>query len=312
MSNIEEHKRDARQSVSKFLRNETVYDMLPNSGQVLTLEKDLALLDVLEIFLCHGQEAAVVWDPVNYEFSGVVTDRDLLEMIISQYHEDDMELEEMQIISRLRGTSLDAWQKASQRSGLLYVSPDDNLLDATTRLKTHHLHRIPILDEKQNSVLGLLSMEAVLRFFVENYVADGNLFELPIRALELGTNKDIISISSDHSLVQALRTLCQYKLSSLPIINAGSVQGILFLSDIPNIIRSGLYLNPQMPVLQAIRQLNDGDEMGLDRIGQMTESDTMRSMIQKLATCRERKLFRIDENGVNLIITESDLFSYFL
>jgi hypothetical protein len=67
-----------------------------------------------------------------------------------------------------------------------------------------------------------------------------------------------------------------------------------------------------MPVLQAIRQLNDGYEMGLDRIGQMTESDTMRSMIQKLATCRERKLFRIDENGVNLIITESDPFSYFL
>jgi predicted transcriptional regulator len=127
-------------------------------------------------------------------------------------------------------------------------------------------------------------MEAVLRFFVENYVTYGNFFELQIRALELGTNKEIVSISSDHSLVQALRTLCQYKLPSIPIINAGSVQGILFLSDIPNNIRSGLYLNPQMPVLQAIRQLNEGDEMGVDRIGQMTEPDIMRSLIQKLAT----------------------------
>jgi hypothetical protein len=44
----------SRQSVSKLLRNETVYDMLPNSGQVLTLEKDSDILDVLEIFLCHG------------------------------------------------------------------------------------------------------------------------------------------------------------------------------------------------------------------------------------------------------------------
>ena len=42
------------------------------------------------------------------DFIGVVTDRDMLNIIISQYNEDDMEMEESQIITRLKNKTLES------------------------------------------------------------------------------------------------------------------------------------------------------------------------------------------------------------
>uniref|UniRef100_A0A7S3MRP5 CBS domain-containing protein n=1 Tax=Fabrea salina TaxID=342563 RepID=A0A7S3MRP5_9CILI len=310
---MEEHREAVKQSVSKFLRSESLYEMVPASGQVLVLEKGLSLLDVIELTLAHRQEAALVWDPDSLGFVGVITDRDLLEMIISQYDEDDMHLEESQIITKLKSKTLATWREETNNSQLILVNSDDNLLSATQLLKNHRLHRIPILDQKQNLVIGILSMESVLKFFVENYVADSSLFDQFLRDFRLGTSSHIITSPADASLIQALRVMASHKLSSLPLLDENDkILGVLFLSDIPQIIRSGYYLNPQTPVLSVLETVNESGDYGVSRFGILTDEDSMKSLIQKLAASPERKLYKLNENQLELIVTESDLFGYFI
>ena len=313
LEGLEENTLTVRRSVRNFLENEQLYEMLPNSGQVLVLEKGLCLLDVIELSLSHRQEAGVVWDPTELNFVGVVTDRDMLNIVISQYNSDDMELEESLIVARLKSKTLENWRQETSQPDLLYVCPDDNLFIATKKLKENRLHRIPIIDKKENMVLGILSMEAVLRFFVENYVADSSLFDVSIEEFVIGTNKEIITCPSNCSLIQGLSCMAENKLSSLPLLDeVGRIIGVVFLSDIPQIIRSGLYLNPNSDVLNVIDQVNENGDCGLSRFGVLTCEDTLKSMIQKLAASPERKLFRLTDGKLDLIITESDLFRYLM
>ena len=310
---MEENKQSVRRSVSKFLATEQLYEMLPNSGQVLVLEKGLCLLDVIELSLSHRQEAAVVWDPISMDFVGIVTDRDMLNIIISQYNQDDMELEESLIVARLKEKTLESWSHEISQSELLYVKPDDNLLIATKTLRENRLHRIPIIDKKENMVLGILSIESVLRFFVENYVADSSLFDVSMDEFTLGTRAHIITAHSNCSLIQALGIMSNQKLSSLPLLDdQDRVVGVIFLSDIPQIIRSGLYLNPNSDALSVAEQVNENGDCGLSRFGILAQDDTLKSMIQKLAASPERKIYRLIDGKLDLIITESDLFGYLM
>ena len=310
---MEENKQSVRDSVSRFLDSEKLYEMLPSSGQVLVLEKGLCLLDAIELSLSHRQEAAIVWDPTSMSFVGIVTERDMLNIIISQYNQDDMELEESQIVTRLKNKTLESWRQENAQGEFFSVTADDNLFIATKKLRDNHLHRIPIIDSYENMVLGILSIEAVLRFFVENYVADSKLFDVSINEFEIGTSNEIITAPSSSSLIHALEVMAINKLSSLPLIDEGcKIVGVVFLSDIPQIIRSGLYLNPQSDVLDVIERVNENGDCGVSRFGILNSDDTLKTMIQKLAASPERKICRMVDGRLDMIITESDLFGYFM
>lgn len=311
--NLEENKQNVRKSVNKFLETEILYEMLPSSGQVLVLEKGLCLIDVIDLCLSHRQEAAVVWDPSLMDFIGLVTDRDMLNIIISQYNQDDMDLEESQIVTRLKSKSLETWRQENSQNILHYVTPDDNLYTATKKLKENRLHRIPIIDPKESMVLGIISIEAILRFFVENYVADSSLFDVSMEEFSIGTSSNIITVPASSSLIQALEQMAKHKLSSLPLLDDNDrLVGVVFLSDIPQIIRSGLYLNPQSDVLEVVERVNENSDCGMNRFGVLNEDDTLKTMIQKLAASAERKIFRLVDGKLDLIITESDLFGYLM
>lgn len=298
--------------IHKFLKAESLYEMLPSSGKVLVLEKGLSLLDAIDFSLSHELEASIIWDPELSDFTGVVTVRDILEIVLSNYHEDDMEMEESPIVSRLKNRSLAEWRLSLQWTGLITLSPEDDLLTATQHLNRHRLHKIPVLDRRQNSVLGILSMDAVLRFFVDNFVADEALFSSQVGDLSIGTSR-IVTASNSATLFEALKVMSTHKLSSLPLVDeAQRMVAILFLSDIPQIIRSGLYLRPTQLVSTSIEAINPEGGRGLNRIGDLKDEDTLKVMVTKLAVSAERKLIK-HEGGVPVkIVTESDLFSYFM
>jgi CBS domain-containing protein len=299
--------------ISFFLKQESLYEMLPTSGQVLILEKGLSLLDVIEIFLSHSQEAALVWDPEASIFIGVVTDRDLLNIMMSLYDENRKEeIQEEEMLSLLKSTTLQQWRANAGCLALVSVSADDDLLNATRILKKNHLHRVPIIDMSKNLALGILSMEAVLRFFVDNYVGDGSLFQVPVNSLPIGVT-NTITASDSISMWQALRILSVNRLSSLPLLDfEGRLSSILFLTDIPHIMRSNLYLTPNTSAVDALRLVNSGRDLGLQRIGLLQETDTLAQVVEKLASSQERKLYQLIDGRVAKIITESDLFSFFI
>lgn len=296
-----------------FLKQESLYEMLPTSGQVLIFEKGLSLLDVIELFLSHSQEAALVWDPEDSNFIGVVTDRDLLSIMMSLYDEMTRgEIEQEEMLSLLKSTTLQQWRSTTGCNALVSVSADDDLLNATRILKENHLHRVPIIDLSKNLALGILSMEAVLRFFVDNYVGDGTLFRVPVSSLPIGV-VSTVTASDGISMWEALRILSENRLSSLPLLNAeNKLSSILFLTDVPHIMRSNLYLTPNTSVQEALRLVNPGRDLGTQRIAILQANDTLAQVVEKLASSQERKLYQLNDGKVVKIITESDLFSFFI
>lgn len=63
--------------------------------------------------------------------------------------------------------------------------------------------------------------------------------------------------------------------------------------------------------MSALVQINEGDT-GISRIGQITPDDTFKQMIQKLYISKERKAYEIVENRVQRIVSETDIFAYFI
>lgn len=309
---IEDYQTRVQTGISFFLRQESLYEMLPTSGQVLMLEKGLSLLDVIEIFLSHSQEAALVWDPDSSTYVGVVTDRDLLDIMMSLYKEQVQEIEEARMLTHLKSNTLQQWRATNNSHSFVSVSADDDLLNATRILRDNHLHRVPIIDTAKNLALGILSMEAVLRFFVDNYVGDESLFQVSVCELPIGVT-EIVTAQDSISMWEALRIISEYRLSSLPLLNSSHrVSSVLFLSDIPHIMRSNLYLTPTTSVLSALQLVNSGKELGTQRIGILQETDTLAQVVEKLAASQERKLYQLTDGRVTKIITESDLFGYFI
>jgi 5'-AMP-activated protein kinase regulatory gamma subunit len=310
---LAEYKSRVQEGISFFLQQESLYEMLPLSGQVLVLEKNLSLLDVIEIFLSHVQEAALIWDPDTMNYIGVVTDRDLLNIMMSLYQDEIAEIEEARMLTILKSTTLHQWRTNSESVVFVYVSADDDLLNATRTLKDNHLHRVPIIDASKNLALGILSMEAVLRFFVDNYVGDETLFQIPVSELPIGVTNTVTAPDSI-SMLEALRIMWEHTLSSLPLLdNTQRLSCVLFLSDIPHIMRSNLYLTPSTSIISALQLVNHPEkELGTQRISILQETDTLATAVEKLAMSSERKLYQLKDGHVAKIVTESDLFGYFI
>ena len=77
-------------------------------------------------------------------------------------------------------------------------------------------------------------------------------------------------------------------------------------------MRSNLYLTPNTSAVDALRLVNSGRDLGVQRIGLLQETDTLAQVVEKLASSQERKLYQLIDGRVAKIITESDLFSFFI
>ena len=58
---MEKQHQALRESISKFLHHESLYEMIPVSGIVLVLDKNLTLYDVIDLSLSHKQESGILW-----------------------------------------------------------------------------------------------------------------------------------------------------------------------------------------------------------------------------------------------------------
>ncbi len=51
---------------------------------------------------------------------------------------------------------------------LVWVDPEESLWTAARRLLTHHIHRLPIIDPSDNSVLHIITHRKINNFLVKN------------------------------------------------------------------------------------------------------------------------------------------------
>jgi CBS domain-containing protein len=106
--------------------------------------------------------------------------------------------------------------------------------------------------------------------------------------------------------------MSESKTSGLPVTDEElNLIGILFLSDFRQIVVREISSNSDMNILEVLDLLNP-EEKGCLRVGFINQLDTFKDVVQKLMNSPERKCYELEENRVKRVVTETDIFRYFV
>ncbi len=112
------------------------------SSPVLTIDIKKTAMDSAKLMRKHRKGFLVVME--NNKPAGVISDSDLIENVICK-----------NIKAR------DAKLKDLIREPIIAVDPDDNLLDASRKMKQNNIHRLPVVSGSR--VLGVISLTDIAR-----------------------------------------------------------------------------------------------------------------------------------------------------
>ncbi len=106
------------------------------------------------------------------------------------------------------------------QEGMVSIHPEASLYDTCKMLRDHQLHRLPVLDPFQNSVLSMVTHSGVLEFLVSSFREQRRLFDQPIFDLGIGVFSNLITVPEDMPLIRVLHTLIERRVSAVPIVDS--------------------------------------------------------------------------------------------
>lgn len=116
---------------------------------------------------------------------------------------------------------------------MVSISPEASLYEAVEALLQNRLHRVPILDPEQNSVLAIVTFRGILEYLVSSFREQRRLFDQTLQELGIGTYQNIITVSEDTPLIRVLHVLIEHRVSAVPILDAnGTVINVYAVSDV--------------------------------------------------------------------------------
>ena len=108
---------------------------------------------------------------------------------------------------------------APTRDEMVSVTPEDNLYDVCRILRDNRLHRLPVVDPTQNSVLSVITHSGILEYLVATFREQRRLFDQPIFDLGIGVYNGFVTVPEDMPLIRVLHTLIERRVSAVPIID---------------------------------------------------------------------------------------------
>jgi CBS domain-containing protein len=103
----------------------------------------------------------------------------------------------------------------------------DNLKTASEKFYTHNVGVMPVLDEKDKSVIGIISERDIAR----NIYRDGFSADLSVGKL---MSSNIISCNLNTSVTELMEMISKHKIRHIPIIEEKKLLGIVSIGDVLN------------------------------------------------------------------------------
>ena len=113
---------------------------------------------------------------------------------------------------------------------VLTIDYDDLIGKAARLMIENHVHSLLVI--KYGKPTYMVSTYDLIRVSYEEAFNEGNadMLRTPVGSLVKGQN--LVSVTTDTSLLDALALFVQYSIHSLPVIDDGNVMGILTLMDL--------------------------------------------------------------------------------
>ncbi|QCD79963.1 sucrose nonfermenting 4-like protein [Vigna unguiculata] len=326
----------SRQRISSFLSSCTAYELLPESGKVVTLDVELPVKQAFHILHEQGIPMAPLWDICKGQFVGVLSALDFI-LILRELGNHGSNLTE----EELETHTISAWKEGKWTAftqGFIRAGPYDNLKEIALKILQNGISTVPIIhssseDDSFPQLLHLASLSGILKCicrYFRNCSSSLPILQLPICAIPVGTwvpkigetnCQPLAMLRPNASLTSALNLLVQAQVSSIPIVDdSDSLLDIYCRSDITALAKDRTYTHinlDEMTVHQALQLGQDfysSFEPRSQRCQMCLRTDSLHKVMERLSQPGVRRLVIVEAGSkrVEGIISLSDIFKFFL
>ncbi|CAL9069505.1 unnamed protein product [Musa banksii] len=338
---------DFRDHIYEFLSTHTAYDLLPDSGKVITLDVNLPVKQAFHILYEQEIPVAPLLDTCKGEFVGVLSPLDFI-LILKELSSHGSNLTE----EELETHTISAWKKAKQQRSwplvmherkskdhLIHVGPYDSLKDVALNIVQNQVATVPIIhspsqEESFPHLLHLASLSGILKCICRHFRHSSSslpVLQQAICTTPLGTwvprnaesnKKHLTMLRSNESLSSALALLLQAQVSSVPIVDDHDrLLDAYSRSDITSLAKDKAYAQihlDEVSIYQALQLREDANPHQGSHNGQRCHmclrSDSLQKVMEQLANPGVRRLFVVEagSNRVEGIISLGDVFKFLL
>ena len=192
------------------------------------------------LILLTGIVSAPLWDSKTSSFAGLLTTSDYLNLIQFYWqHPEHADSVELFRLSSLPGKKphqsclaccviLIAMQDIEKAIGVqpletVSINPQRPLYEACRRMLESRARRMPLVDvddeTKRAMVVSVVTQYRILKFVAVN-VWETQLLRKPLKHLNLGTYKNLVTTSMETSVFSVIHQLVNNSVSSVPIVNS--------------------------------------------------------------------------------------------
>lgn len=305
--------KEGRHVIAAFLRETQCYNVIKNSGKVVVFDIKIPINLAFFALVEHDIKSVPIWDAEQGKFVGMFTATDFVNILRHFYIRGSP-------MNELAEHSIASWRAiprslsmAPTREEMLSVTPEHNLYEVCKTLRDNRLHRLPVVDPTQNSVLSVITHSGILEYLVATFREQRRLFDQPIFDLGIGVYSGFVTVPEDMPLIRVLHTLIERRVSAVPIVDPnGVVVNIYCVSNVTELVKDRSLTQLDMPVGEILRiqaaEGNVGEGLHL-----CYKTDTLHMIFERFAACKAHRFVCVDEYLRCVgIVSLSDLFNYFL
>ncbi|KAI9136049.1 hypothetical protein BKA69DRAFT_1110611 [Paraphysoderma sedebokerense] len=285
------------------MKMHSCYDMLPVSFKVVVLDSTLLVKKGVAALIQNGLQAAPLWDSVRQKFDGMLTLRDVVQLIQHfcvnlSYQQAHEELEIFQIqnlrdLPNRQTSSITAQHHLS-------LNPLKSVFEAAKLLVTSRLDRIALVDHdletNLETVVGVIDVTKILKFLACNSPPSNSLL-CPLSALQIGTYKDIAKASLNTPFIDVLNMFIDHDISCIPIVDDSNILlNVVELDDVLSLLSPNMSSfdndSPLSIPLSSILLARTADFSGVHTC---TLSDTLHSILHTIKNCQVNRFVVVDD-----------------
>ncbi|XBW34939.1 hypothetical protein QEN19_000503 [Hanseniaspora menglaensis] len=322
--NIDLEQELSLQSICKFLKARTSYDVLPVSYKLIVLDTKLTMKRALTILNNNNIVSAPLWDAENGKFAGLLTLTDFINCIQYQINtsknsngvvsENVVDMLELKDLYKLE-TDVNFPYKMDD----VNIHPFQTLFQACLEMNKSNARRISLIDFDEETgkhiVISVLTQYRILKFLTLNC---REIRFLKKSIGDLGIMKPFSELKYckiDTPVMEVIELLSSKGVSSIPILEQMNASEFKLVNcyeavDVTGLVKNGLYNDLSLTVGEALLKRNESD---FDGVYTCQESETLFNLLDCIRTSRVHRFYVIDSRGViKGLITLSDILTYIL
>ncbi|TDH71403.1 hypothetical protein CCR75_002777 [Bremia lactucae] len=305
--------KEGKRVIATFLKETQCYDVIKNSGKVVVFDVKIPINLAFFALVEHDIKSVPIWDAEQGKFVGMFTATDFVNILRHFYIRGSP-------MNELAEHSIASWRAIPQslsmaptREEMVSVTPEHNLYEVCQTLQLNRLHRLPVLDPTQISVLSVITHSGILEYLVATFREQRRLFDQPIFDLGIGVYSGFVTVPEDMPLIRVLHTLVERRVSAVPIVDSGGVVvNIYCVSNVTELVKDRSLTQLDMPVGEILRIQAAEGNVG-EGLHTCYKTDTLHMIFERFAACKAHRFVCLDEYSRCVgIVSLGDLFNYFL